>query len=33
VQRKVLNQWGVLTLELDPIDKDKSIDDFLEALL
>jgi hypothetical protein len=33
VQRTLLAQWGVLVVELDPVERDKSIDDFLEELL
>lgn len=32
VQQTILAGWGVETIELDPINKDRSIDEFLEGL-
>ena len=33
IQRMLLARWGVSIIELDPVDKARSIDDFLESLL
>jgi NAD-dependent SIR2 family protein deacetylase len=33
IQRTLLSRWDVSTIELDPIDKDRSLDEFLEALI
>lgn len=33
IQRTLLSQWDVSTIELDPIDKSTSLDEFLEALI
>jgi hypothetical protein len=33
IQRTLLDQWGVSIVELDPVDKTRSIDEFLEALV
>jgi hypothetical protein len=33
IQRTLLSRWDVSTIELDPINKTRSVDEFLEALL
>jgi hypothetical protein len=33
IQRTLLSRWDVSTIELDPIDKTRSLDEFLEALI
>jgi len=33
IQRTLLAQWGVSIIELDPVDKSRSVDEFLEALV
>lgn len=32
IQRELLERWDVLVIELDPVDRDKSLDDFLGKL-
>jgi len=32
IERQLLANWDVLIVELDPIDRDKSMDEFWEAL-
>ena len=32
IQRELLERWDVLVIELDPVDRDKSVDDFMEKL-
>jgi hypothetical protein len=33
IQRTLLARWDVATIELDPVDKTKSLDEFLESLI
>ena len=32
IQKELLNRWDVVVIELDPIDRDKGMDEFLESL-
>jgi hypothetical protein len=32
IQRELLDRWDVLVIELDPVDRDKALDDFMEKL-
>jgi hypothetical protein len=33
IQRTLLSRWDVSTIDLDPVDKSRSLDEFLEALI